>query len=114
MSSVRLGDWKLTKFYETGEVKLFNLMDDIGEEIDLSKKNPDKAKELEEAADGAPQGDRRADGDAEPGLQISPAGDKSRQKRAFADFAAGCRVAAVSPFSIQDGCKRSGAVQPQV
>jgi arylsulfatase A-like enzyme len=47
MSSVRLGEWKLTKFYETGEVKLFNLNDDIGEEIDLSKKNPEKAKELE-------------------------------------------------------------------
>ncbi len=48
MSSVRLGAWKLTKFYETGEVKLFDLRDDIGEEIDLSRKNPDKAKELEE------------------------------------------------------------------
>jgi arylsulfatase A-like enzyme len=47
MSSVRLGEWKLTRFYETGEVKLFNLNDDIGEEIDLSKKNPEKAKELE-------------------------------------------------------------------
>lgn len=45
-SSVRLGDWKLIKQYETDSYELYNLREDIGEKNDLSKKNADKANEL--------------------------------------------------------------------
>ena len=37
-SAIRVGDWKLVKHYETGEVNLFNLSEDLGETRDLSKK----------------------------------------------------------------------------
>ena len=43
---IRKGDWKLLKFYEGGEVELYNLKDDISEKNELSKKLPGKAKEL--------------------------------------------------------------------
>ena len=45
-SSVRLGEWKLIKQYETHTYELYNLKEDIGEKEDLSKKNPDKVNEL--------------------------------------------------------------------
>lgn len=45
-SAIYLGDFKLIHFYETGEDRLFNLKDDIGEKSDLSKQLPDKGKEL--------------------------------------------------------------------
>ncbi len=44
--AVRLGDWKLVKSYETNETALFNLRNDESETTDVSKANPDKAKEL--------------------------------------------------------------------
>lgn len=44
--AVRLGDYKLVKSYETGNLELFNLKDDISESKDLSKKLPAKSKEL--------------------------------------------------------------------
>lgn len=40
-SAVRDGDFKLILFYETGNTKLFNLKDDIGETKDLAPQQPD-------------------------------------------------------------------------
>ncbi len=47
-SAILLGDYKMMKFYESGETQLFELADDIGEGNDLAGKMPEKAKELEE------------------------------------------------------------------
>lgn len=46
-SAIRLGDYKLIKFYETGEVRLYDLAGDLGETRDLSAELPDKAAELD-------------------------------------------------------------------
>ncbi|MFN3167761.1 MAG: sulfatase [Phycisphaeraceae bacterium] len=45
-SVIRAGDWKLIEYFETGAVQLFNLRRDIGEQHDLSAKQPEKAAEL--------------------------------------------------------------------
>jgi arylsulfatase A len=50
-TALLLGDYKLMKFYETGETRLFKLTDDIGEGTDLSSKMPEKAAELEKRMD---------------------------------------------------------------
>ena len=47
-SAIYLGDLKLIRIYETGEVRLFNLASDLGERRDLSREIPDKAKELDQ------------------------------------------------------------------
>ncbi|MHC4201916.1 MAG: sulfatase-like hydrolase/transferase [Planctomycetota bacterium] len=46
MSAIRLGEYKLMKNLNTGEVRLFNLAEDIGEGTDLSGAMPAKTKEL--------------------------------------------------------------------
>ena len=45
-SAIRMGDWKLIEYFETGEIELFNLADDPGEHNDLSKQNKAKAEHL--------------------------------------------------------------------
>lgn len=45
-SSVRQGDWKLIYQHVTGELELYNIKNDISEKIDLSKKEPQKLREL--------------------------------------------------------------------
>ncbi|TAJ14534.1 sulfatase [Marinilabiliaceae bacterium JC017] len=45
-SAVRLGDYKLIEWYDKGEVELFNLKKDIGEQHNLATKMPDKTREL--------------------------------------------------------------------
>jgi len=45
-ASIRDGDWKLIEFYHWGNVELYNLKDDPGEQHDLSKNNAAKATEL--------------------------------------------------------------------
>jgi len=45
-SVVRSGDYKLIHFYKKNIIELYNLKKDIGEENDLSKTMPEKAKEL--------------------------------------------------------------------
>lgn len=45
-SIIRDGDWKLIKRYEGIEFELFNLKNDLGETIDLSKQHPEKVSEL--------------------------------------------------------------------
>ena len=46
MSSIRLGDWKLSRFYETDEVRLYNLADDVGEAKDRAADKPRRAAKL--------------------------------------------------------------------
>ncbi|MEO2013984.1 MAG: sulfatase [Fuerstiella sp.] len=43
---IRAGDWKLLEAFETGELSLYNLADDIGETNDLSGKESTKVREL--------------------------------------------------------------------
>jgi arylsulfatase A-like enzyme len=44
--SIREGDWKLLEFFETGKRELYNLRDDPGEAIDLSRSMPDQVEVL--------------------------------------------------------------------
>ena len=46
--AARMGDWKLVKT-RNGDPVLFNLKDDIDEQLDLAASNPDKLKELQAA-----------------------------------------------------------------
>lgn len=46
-SSIRVGDYKLIKFWNLKKVELYNLKDDLGELNDLSATEPAKVKELE-------------------------------------------------------------------
>ena len=46
-SSIRVGEYKLIKFWKLKKVELYNLNDDVGELNDLSIAKPEKAKELE-------------------------------------------------------------------
>jgi hypothetical protein len=55
--SVRSGDWKLIRWYETNEGhpsarELYNLKDDIGETKNLASQEPDKVKQLDALIDG--------------------------------------------------------------
>ncbi|NOY58406.1 MAG: sulfatase [Calditrichaeota bacterium] len=44
--AIRLGDYKLIQWFEDNSVELYNLNEDIGERIDLSKKMPEKTEQL--------------------------------------------------------------------
>ncbi len=44
--AIRMGDWKLQEFFETGKQELYNLRDDPGEKKDLATMNPTKRDEL--------------------------------------------------------------------
>ncbi|OYP33919.1 sulfatase [Rhodopirellula sp. MGV] len=44
--AIRCGDFKLIEYFENGTVQLFDLANDIGEQNDLSKTEPEKTKEL--------------------------------------------------------------------
>lgn len=44
--AVRFGDYKLLEYYENETVQLFNLREDLGEQNDLSKAQPNKVEEL--------------------------------------------------------------------
>jgi arylsulfatase A len=46
--AIRDGDYKLLEYFENGTVQLFNLVNDIGEQNDLSKIEAQKTKELTE------------------------------------------------------------------
>ena len=45
-SAIRMGDWKVIKYLDDGQLELYNLRDDIGEAQDLAKKEPERAREL--------------------------------------------------------------------
>lgn len=44
--AIRMGEWKLIEWFETGRLELYNLANDIGEQTELSKTHPDKLAEL--------------------------------------------------------------------
>jgi arylsulfatase A-like enzyme len=44
--AIRSGDYKLLEYYENGTVQLFNLREDLGEQNDLSRSQPERAAEL--------------------------------------------------------------------
>jgi arylsulfatase A-like enzyme len=44
--AVRAGDYKLIEWYEDGQVELYHLKDDLGEQNDLAAKQPEKAAAL--------------------------------------------------------------------
>ena len=46
ITSYRDGDFKLMRHLNTGEIKLFNVVDDMGESSDLSKTMPEKTAEM--------------------------------------------------------------------
>ena len=46
MSSIRLGNWKLVKLYESGKTFLYDLSTDIGESKDRSADQPETLREL--------------------------------------------------------------------
>ena len=46
ISVIRIGDYKLMRHLNTGELKLFNVATDYAEQHDLAQQLPDKAKEL--------------------------------------------------------------------
>ncbi|MEO1835664.1 MAG: sulfatase [Akkermansiaceae bacterium] len=46
--AIRLGDYKLLEYFENNTVQLFNLKQDPGEQHDLSKAQPKRARELRE------------------------------------------------------------------
>jgi len=45
--ALRLGDWKLVRYYTANAYELYDLKADLGETTDLAAKLPDKVKELE-------------------------------------------------------------------
>lgn len=45
--AIRQGSFKLIEFFDTGQVELYNLADDIGEEHNLASELPDKVSELQ-------------------------------------------------------------------
>lgn len=45
-SVIRYGDWKLHEYFEDGDLELYNLKEDIGEQNNLVDKYPEKAKQL--------------------------------------------------------------------
>jgi arylsulfatase A-like enzyme len=47
--AVRMGDWKLIEWFETGRIELYNLAEDISESKNLAQQFPDKMKELHDA-----------------------------------------------------------------
>ncbi|MFK7820433.1 MAG: sulfatase [Planctomycetaceae bacterium] len=47
--AIRMGDWKLIEWFESGRLELYNLADDIGESKNLSQQNPAKLAELHTA-----------------------------------------------------------------
>jgi hypothetical protein len=48
-SIIRDGDWKLIHYYEDGRNELYNLVEDIGEQQDLSNRYPDRVQQLSAA-----------------------------------------------------------------
>ncbi|QDV20441.1 Arylsulfatase [Gimesia panareensis] len=46
VSAIRVGDWKLLQFYESGKRELYNLRNDPGEQHDLSDRQPKQTAQL--------------------------------------------------------------------
>jgi len=50
-AAIRVGDFKLIRFYEDNHVELYHLKEDIGEQKNLAQAFPEKARELEQKLD---------------------------------------------------------------
>jgi arylsulfatase A-like enzyme len=46
--AIRQGDWKLIEFYDTGELEMYNISNDVGERRNLAQAMPPRAAELRE------------------------------------------------------------------
>jgi len=85
-SAISIGDHKLMKFYETNELKLFNIRKDIGEQNDLSKELPEKAemmhrrleKYLQQVGAAMPKPNPDYDPDAPAQRRPPPGGERRR------------------------------------
>lgn len=44
--AIRMGDWKLIEWFETGRLELYNIKEDLSETRELSKQNPQKTQQL--------------------------------------------------------------------
>jgi uncharacterized sulfatase len=44
-----MGDWKLIENYESGELELYHLRDDIGEKHNLAQIQPERADKMRDA-----------------------------------------------------------------
>jgi len=85
-SAIFIGDYKLMKFYETNELKLFNIRKDIGEQNDLSKELPEKAemmhrrleKYLQQVGAAMPKPNPDYDPDAPAQRRPPPGGERRR------------------------------------
>jgi arylsulfatase A-like enzyme len=44
--AIRAGDWTLIEFFEDMHLELYNIADDIGEQQELSRARPEKARQL--------------------------------------------------------------------
>ncbi|MEE2706145.1 MAG: sulfatase [Planctomycetota bacterium] len=51
-AAIRMGDWKLIEWFETGRLELYNLKNDIGESKNLVESQPQELKRLYEAMKG--------------------------------------------------------------
>lgn len=47
--AIRMGQWKLIEWFETGRQELYDLKNDIGEQHDLSQSHPEKRRQLHQA-----------------------------------------------------------------
>jgi arylsulfatase A-like enzyme len=43
---VRAGEWKLIEFYETGQLELYNLKEDLSEVHNLAEAEPDRTHQM--------------------------------------------------------------------
>lgn len=44
--AIRVGDYKLIEFFETGKIELYNIVTDVGQKTDLASSQPDKARDM--------------------------------------------------------------------
>ena len=50
-SALRAGDFKLITYYDNGELELYRLSSDIGEEVNLSQQHPEIVRQLKDKLD---------------------------------------------------------------
>ena len=95
MSAVRIGAFKLIMNLNTGDTRLFNVVEDIGEQKDLSRVMSDKSKDMKKrllaylkAVDAEDIKDMRAARRAELQRHLEKAEKEGNEKRAAAHRAA--------------------------
>ncbi|MEX2174207.1 MAG: sulfatase [Pirellulaceae bacterium] len=93
--AIRSGDWKLLEFFEDGHIELYNLRDDIGQQRDLAKEQPERATALHDKllawreSVAAPMPAKKKPGEVSPtqvkGKAKAKKGGKRKSKRAEAN-----------------------------